>query len=912
MMRSLYSAVSGLKTHQTRMDVIGNNIANVNTEAFKSSSVTFSEIMYQTLSGATSGNGATGTGGVNAKQVGLGVSTGSTSISIETAGAAETTGNPFDLKLTDSQTTNFFIVSDGNQTMFTRAGSFYVDGNGYLCMSSTGYTLMGWQVDAENPGAIRKDVVSALQVMSPTNQTSQPEATTKAYVSGVLDKNDSNLFTEDGYVLALGFYDDKGYSYTAKYSLKPVELNEGEYTIELTDIIDSKGVSILKDPSDPTGETYKIHPGLLFSTGEKTQVAKEIAQKAADALGVPHDVFNLGTTAVPDLVTIDDDGNLYAVVENGATMTQGDRIYSLLKAQNGDKLYVEPKDINKFDLSHGASQLDASGATVPIMANGKDMFKVVGADGKTRYYIKNDNNELISVTQSPRTKAYISDEEEKVVAKQYQTTYGKAAGVGTTYISETLEFDKLETLMGVKETGTLPEVDQQSGYTFYYNATTGKTYATTGAAGANIVEATRNVDSGASYKVATANVALPPTAQATGDTFGVYTTIYKSGSMYYGTSDGGVTFDQLDQYYKVTYTVPATPTIAYYSAHLDGDADPTHYTYASADKIVGATDSTTTMKFEQVTDAWADGDDVIEVFNGDISLGFYAKEKTTGDLYKVTKQASGQYTYDDTKDPDFVRYANTDNDDVYIQPNVATATAEDLRLDFDKPYTITKYTDTYAPYHVVYDKNDGTFVSCGVDNKAEGTSLTLGLADVMLNRVFNEDGTSSIFTSADGYTTSNFKNITIDFKTSMNYNNSGVSTLKPLKGDTQGDGTGKKLGALTGLTVNSDGKVYGSYDNGNTVLLCQVAVAQFSNASGLEKIGENCYQTTLNSGDFDGIGVAVDADGSSISTGELEMSNVDLSSEFTSMIITQRGFQANSRVITTSDSLLEELINLKR
>lgn len=63
MMRSLYSAVSGLKTHQTRMDVIGNNIANVNTEAFKASSVRFSEIMYQTASGASVGNGATGTGG---------------------------------------------------------------------------------------------------------------------------------------------------------------------------------------------------------------------------------------------------------------------------------------------------------------------------------------------------------------------------------------------------------------------------------------------------------------------------------------------------------------------------------------------------------------------------------------------------------------------------------------------------------------------------------------------------------------------------------------------------------------------------------------------------------------------------------------------------------------------------------
>ena len=94
--------------------------------------------------------------------------------------------------------------------------------------------------------------------------------------------------------------------------------------------------------------------------------------------------------------------------------------------------------------------------------------------------------------------------------------------------------------------------------------------------------------------------------------------------------------------------------------------------------------------------------------------------------------------------------------------------------------------------------------------------------------------------------------------------------------------------------------------------LRQIAVAQFANASGLEKIGDNCYQSTLNSGEFDGIGVEISADGGSILSGELEMSNVDLSSQFTDMIVTQRGFQANSRVITTSDTLLEELINLKR
>ena len=125
-------------------------------------------------------------------------------------------------------------------------------------------------------------------------------------------------------------------------------------------------------------------------------------------------------------------------------------------------------------------------------------------------------------------------------------------------------------------------------------------------------------------------------------------------------------------------------------------------------------------------------------------------------------------------------------------------------------------------------------------------------------------------------------------------------------------GKGKKLGDLIGLSVSNDGTIWGSYDNGNTTLLGQIAVAVFANPSGLEKVGENCYQTTLNSGEFDGIGQDITADGGKMTSGQLEMSNVDLSTEFTEMITTQRGFQANSRIITTSDTLLEELINLKR
>jgi flagellar hook protein FlgE len=238
-------------------------------------------------------------------------------------------------------------------------------------------------------------------------------------------------------------------------------------------------------------------------------------------------------------------------------------------------------------------------------------------------------------------------------------------------------------------------------------------------------------------------------------------------------------------------------------------------------------------------------------------------------------------------------------------------------------------------YDVYYDSNKGTFISIG-GTEAGGTgtgtgtgtggttttttyqlenassSQVLKLRSIPSNYGSSDDGGISLLSDTDGDITSNFRNITIDLSESTNYSNGGKSSYRLEKGDSQGDGTGKKLGALIGLAVDGSGKIYGSYDNGNTELLGQIAVAQFANASGLEKVGDNCYTTTLNSGEFDGIGVEVDADGSSINSGQLEMSNVDLSSEFTNMIITQRGFQANSRVITVSDTLLEELINLKR
>ena len=549
MLRSMYSAVSGLKTHQTRMDVIGNNIANVNTVAFKSSSVTFSDILYQTTSNASGANATTGTGGVNAKQIGLGTTAAATKVSITSAGASETTGNPFDIRLTDKNSTNFFIVNNGSENVFTRSGSFYVDGSGNLCMSSTGYTVMGWQVD-ETTGEIRKDTVSALRIMQEKNLTSAPEATTQATIAGVLDENDTDVKNDAGRVMNLNFYDNLGYQYTAKFAIKSTG-TDGKYTVELTSVLDSNNQNI----------TAKL---------TKRQMSQLFGNYQADAT------------------------------------------------------------LGQYGLAKGC-------------------------------------------TYDAATKQYEKD------GKKYQKS------------------------------------------------------------------------------------ATDPTV-----------------------------FEDVN---NTTNTVSIT-----------------------------------------------------EIFSG------------------ITTTMAN-----DIKD-------KTSKTNVEFDTTTGHATVKGEKTSYD----------------LVFDTSTGKFASIGGD-----TPSTMLNMSVLSSGLLNNNG--------------NFQNISVDFSQCLNYENGGKSTIGADAGATDGTtGKGRKLGAMTGISIDTSGRIYGTYDNGNTELLGQIAVAQFSNASGLEKVGESCYRTTLNSGEFDGIGVEISADGSSMTTGELEMSNVDLSSEFTSMITTQRGFQANSRVITTSDTLLEELVNLKR
>lgn len=311
MMRSLYSGVAGLKTHQTRMDVIGNNIANVNTTAYKSSSMTFSELMSQTTQKASGANATTGVGGTNAKQIGLGVKAGAINTAITTQGSAQSTGNPFDIMITGD---NFFVVSNGSENFFTRDGSFYVDGAGNLAMTSTGYNVMGWGVD-ETTGNIKQDTVTALRIMSAANMTYPPEATTKANISGILDQNDKDVTSANGKTVNLNFFDARGYSYTAKFTFKQSGGDKtNEYSLELNKILDS------------TGKEIDIS-GITFGEQNLEQTLSSKLSLNTDSYKWDDATKTLQTTSTPPETVAE----LDKIFNNGALITDKDKAEEVQK-----------------------------------------------------------------------------------------------------------------------------------------------------------------------------------------------------------------------------------------------------------------------------------------------------------------------------------------------------------------------------------------------------------------------------------------------------------------------------------------------------------------------------------------------------------------------------------------------------
>ena len=171
MMRSLFSGVSGLQNHQTRMDVIGNNISNVNTTGFKRGRVNFQDMLSQQMSGAA--RPTTAVGGVNPKEVGLGMTVASID-TIHTQGSLQTTGVQTDLAI---QGNGFFVLKNGDKTFYTRAGNFGIDNEGTLVNPANGLRVQGWMTEEINGQAILDTARNTTDLVIPVNGKDPAKAT---------------------------------------------------------------------------------------------------------------------------------------------------------------------------------------------------------------------------------------------------------------------------------------------------------------------------------------------------------------------------------------------------------------------------------------------------------------------------------------------------------------------------------------------------------------------------------------------------------------------------------------------------------------------------------------------------------------------------------------------------------------
>ncbi len=196
-----------------------------------------------------------------------------------------------------------------------------------------------------------------------------------------------------------------------------------------------------------------------------------------------------------------------------------------------------------------------------------------------------------------------------------------------------------------------------------------------------------------------------------------------------------------------------------------------------------------------------------------------------------------------------------------------------------------------------------------------GNNLVMGAAPVTfdLNGALTSGNVTVTSTQLDGIAgttgTWNPAGITLNFGTATDPDRlSGAGGLNTAAALSQ-DGSG--VGSVIGFSVSEQGLITGTFSNGRSQALGQIALATFSNPNGLIKDGSSLYSATVNSGAAQ-IGVAGQGGRGTLSGGTLEMSNVDLAAEFTNLIVAERGFQANSRVITTSDQILQDLVNLKQ
>ncbi len=314
MMRSLYAGVSGLQNHQTRMDVIGNNISNVNTYGFKRGRVDFQDMISQQLGGASRPNEEVG--GVNPKEVGLGMSVAAID-TIFTQGNLQSTGVSTDIAI---QGNGFFVLKNGDETFYTRAGVFGVDSEGTLVNPSNGLRVQGWMAEEANGRQVLRTSATPTDLVIPVGQKDPPKATENVHYFCNLNKNTPEIpenptadqILEGTWQTEINIYDTYGNAHQVQMNFTKVPGNPNQWAVNVNvdpDNAEFTQTRIGFGTTDGVDNTYILNfdnTGKLLSVQDSAgnisnpegeivlQASYNVADSNPDADGNPYrQTFNL-------------------------------------------------------------------------------------------------------------------------------------------------------------------------------------------------------------------------------------------------------------------------------------------------------------------------------------------------------------------------------------------------------------------------------------------------------------------------------------------------------------------------------------------------------------------------------------------------------------------------------------------
>ena len=905
---SLYAGTSGLSNTGSALQVTSNNISNINTLGFKKGTATFADTLYQTI-GTNAGT----------SQVGLGMNVDNVA-QVFTDGSLETTSNSTDLAIGGD---GFFIVSasGSEETYYTRAGNFSFDQNGAL-VSSEGHNLQGWYVDG-NSG----DEYGAVTDLILTEFTSPPDDTNEITVITNLDSDTesfstvlSNLFEyneEDGttmnsdgyeYQTVLNVYDSLGSSHEVTVYYDKQSDTDWEYVITCDPDEDKR---VLVADTDSKGLLARGTISFSESSG------KIVSMNMEEFTGVIGNVGISGNNTIEDVhfeiedfEAIQSDGYGFEMSYNGTDweLDRGSLPAAYPDAEiilsNSTTIYIvlDPDSsggLDEADLKISLDEYATSGDTLTFNVNDPTELHIQDIENVV-YTGDANNNTTVSINNAG---VMTTDAEDiSIIWNPYTETWAWSNPEGAldedTLISDLATSDTSEVIIDDPSLITIYNADTMTmvsdDVSLRYNNTIGSW---------DWNEALKEDDITATYDPALnsdpeINIVNPGNEGAIDSDGDIELTWEASTSTWSVLSSAGLAVSVVasdsneDQVWVKVHSSDTTDTGASTIEFLFDES-----MSDSEDQLISfSIDPTPPAEYaEAVITAGTQG--VIINFNGDSEDDVFidVTDSLSPTPTTVTDGTTFSFGVNPDNPPDLYRNATLSGDATYCSIDLDGSGNEDDKEDI----VFTFEEELIEHSTITFDIEGSTAWRTVTTDEAEETGYYQFTAD-FLGGEFGSTEADISFNIGSKFDGNNWIN---DSLSSTQYATSSSTTYQDADGYASGD--------LTGIEVDTDGLVTGSYSNGQGLALFKVALADFNNVNGLKSIGGNLYAATTDSGSAitnkpgeNGLGT--------LSSYALEMSNVDISEEFVNMIELQTAYEANAKIITTVDQMMNTVIGMKQ